>query len=59
MDKKTLVIAIAIATIVITTLIQFFIRGRDLSPATRRLLWLSFAAGIVALIITSIVSLTG
>jgi hypothetical protein len=57
MEKKILVVAIAIGTIVISTLLQLFMRNREVSPATKKLLWGSFAAGVAALIVLSIVIL--
>ena len=54
MEQKTFIIVVAIATILITTLTQFSIRDRHLSPATKRLLWISLPTGIVALIAVSI-----
>lgn len=50
MDKKLFVIAIAVGTVVLTTLLQVFMQGRDLNPKVKRLLWITLAAGVVALI---------
>jgi hypothetical protein len=58
MEKKLFVVAIAIATILITTLLQFFMRDREVSPATKKMLWISFAAGVVLLIAVSLFALT-
>jgi hypothetical protein len=58
MDKRILIVAIVVAAIAISTLLQLFIRNRDVSPATRKMLWVSFAAGVVALIAVSFVILT-
>jgi hypothetical protein len=51
MDKKLFVVVIAIGTIVVSTLLQLFMDGRELNPSRKRLLWISFAAGIVALLV--------
>jgi hypothetical protein len=58
MDKKHFVVFIAIGTAVISTLLQVFLQGRDLSPKSKRLLWISLAAGVVALIALAMVVLT-
>ncbi|MBC8207480.1 MAG: hypothetical protein ISR84_03695 [Kiritimatiellales bacterium] len=58
MEKKMLVVAIAIATILISTLLQLFMRDRKTTPATKKMLWASFVAGIVVLGAVSIVILT-
>lgn len=58
MDKRILIVAVVIATIVISTLLQLFMRKRDVSPATRKMLWISFAGGVAALIAVFIVMLT-
>lgn len=50
MDKKLFVIAIAVGTVVLTTLIQVFMQGREIDPRTRRLLWLTLVAGVIALV---------
>jgi hypothetical protein len=50
MDKKLIVIGIVIGTVVLTTLLQVFMQGRDLNPKAKRLLWITFAAGVVVLI---------
>ena len=50
MDKKLFVIAIAVGAVVVTTLLQLFMQGRDLNPKAKRLLWISLAAGIVGVI---------
>jgi len=50
MDKKLLVVAIAISTVVLSTLLSVFMQGRDLDPKAKRLVWISLAAGVVALI---------
>ncbi len=50
MDKKLFVIAIAVGAVVLTTLLQVFMQGRDLNPKAKRLLWITLAAGVVALI---------
>ena len=50
MDKKLFVIAIAIGTIVITTLLQTFILNRKLDPKIKQLLWISLAGGIIVLV---------
>jgi hypothetical protein len=57
MDKKLFVIAIAVGTVVLTTLFQLFLQGRDLNPKAKRLLWIIFAAGVVALIAVSMIVL--
>jgi len=58
MDKKIFVVAIAIGTTLITTLLLIFMQGRDLSPSAKRLMWASLAAGVMALIAVAIVTLT-
>lgn len=50
MDKKLFVIAIAVGAVVLTTLLQVFVQRRDLNPKANRLLRITFAAGVVALI---------
>lgn len=50
MDKNLFVIALAVATGIFTVLFQVFLQGRDLSPKVKRLLWVTLAAGVVALI---------
>jgi hypothetical protein len=54
MDKKTFVVAIPIAVILISTLLQFFLRGREASPGSKRLAWAIFVAGAAVLIIAGI-----
>lgn len=51
MQKTTLVILIAIFTVVITMAIQYFMRDREMSPATKQLLRILFITGIAALIL--------
>jgi hypothetical protein len=58
MDKKLFVIAIAIGTVVLTTLLQIFIQGRELNPRAKRILWIAFAAGVVNLIAVSMIVLS-
>jgi len=50
MDKKLPVIAIAIGAVVVSTLLQVFIQGRNVDQKAKRLLWVSLVAGVVALI---------
>lgn len=54
MDKKLFVIAIAVGTIVITTLIGIFMQGRELNPKGKLLVWVTFLAGVAVLIGISI-----
>ncbi len=54
MDKKLIVVAIAIGTIVVSTLLQLMVKGRELSGRAKRLTWVSFAAGIVALALVAL-----
>ena len=54
MDKKLLVIAIAVGTIVIATLLQIFMQSRELNPKGKLLVWVTFLAGVAALIAFSI-----
>jgi len=58
MNKALFVIIIAIVTTMITTMISIFVRGREVSTAVRRLLWIMFIAGVAALIITIILIVT-
>ena len=58
MEKKTLIIAMTIATVVISTLLQVWMQGRDVSPQARKLLWLTVAAGALALVAVAMVLLT-
>ncbi len=50
MDKKLFVIAIAVGTATLTMLLSAFMPPREVSPQQKRLLWLSIATGIVALV---------
>ncbi|MEQ9103488.1 MAG: hypothetical protein RIE53_02190 [Rhodothermales bacterium] len=50
MDKKLLVIAIAVGAMVITTLIQVFMQGREWTPKGKLLVWVTFLAGLAVLI---------
>ena len=54
MDKKLFVIAIAVVTSMISTLIQIFMQGRELNPKGKLLVWVTFLAGVAALIAFSI-----
>jgi len=58
MNKAIFVIVIAIVATLISTMLQFFMRGREVSPAIRRLLWIILIAGVAALIITFILIVT-
>jgi hypothetical protein len=58
MNMAIFVIAIAVVATLISTMLQFFMRGREVSPAIKRLLWATFTAGVAALIITFILIVT-
>jgi len=58
MNKKLFVIAIVVGTVVLSTLLQVFMQGRDLNPKAKRLLWITLAAGVVALIALCMVVLS-
>jgi hypothetical protein len=49
MDKKLFVVFIAIGAAVVTTLIQLWMQSGKLEPVNRRMLWILFGAGVVAL----------
>jgi RsiW-degrading membrane proteinase PrsW (M82 family) len=54
MNKAIFVILIAIIGTLIPLMFQFYTRGREISPATQRLLWVTFIAGAAILIVTFI-----
>ena len=58
MDKKLFVIAIAIGASLISTFVSILMQHRDLNPTAKRLLWVSLAAGVVALVAVSILVLS-
>jgi hypothetical protein len=58
MDKKILAVAIAIGTIVITTVLQLIMRGHESSPAVKRLSLITLIAGLIAVIAVSATILT-
>lgn len=49
MNKPLFVIAIAVGAVTLTTLLQVFLRGRELGPKARRMLWVTLGAGVIAL----------
>jgi hypothetical protein len=51
MQTTTLIILIAIFTVVISMVIQYFMRDREMSPATKRLLRILFITGVATLIL--------
>jgi len=46
------VILIAIIATLTSIMFQFFMRGREISPAMKRTIWGLFIAGVFALVIT-------
>lgn len=52
MDKTIFVIIIAIVATLLSTMLPFFLRGREVSPAIRQFLIATFMVGVAALIIT-------
>jgi hypothetical protein len=58
MDKKLFVIVIAIVASLISTFVSILMQRRDLNPTTKRLLWISFAAGVVTLVAISMLVLS-
>jgi len=58
MDKKTLVVVIAIGTILISTVLQILVRGRGSNPKGRRFLGVAFLVGVAAFGIVCIVLLS-
>jgi len=58
MNKALFVIIIAIVATMTSIMIPIFMRGREVSTAVRRLLWIIFIAGVAALIITIILIVT-
>jgi len=53
MDKTLFVIAVAIGAAVLSTSLAVFMQGRDLSPKTKRMLWVALATGVVLLVVLS------
>jgi hypothetical protein len=58
MNKALYVILIAIIATLISTMVPLFLRGRDVSPAFRRLLWISFLAGMGVLLVAVVLVFT-
>ena len=59
MDKKLFIIAIVIGVSLISTFVSILMQPREVKPTAKRLLWVSLAAGVVALIAVSILVLSG
>jgi len=58
MDKKLFIIAIAVGSAVLTTLLSVFLRQNKPNPKIKRLLWMSFTAGVVVLVILYMIRLS-
>jgi hypothetical protein len=50
MNKAIYVILIAIIATLVSTMVPLFLRDREVSPTLRRLLWVSFLAGMGVLL---------
>lgn len=51
MDKKLFIIAIAVGSAVLTTLLSVYLQRNEPNPGTKRLLLILLAAGVAMLIV--------
>jgi uncharacterized membrane protein len=58
MDKKLFIIAIAVGGAVITTLLSVYLQMNEPNPRTKRILRVTLAAGVAALIVMCVILLS-